>query len=125
MRKVYVAGKFRGKTPWHVHLNVCVAESWAFQVASVGALPLCPHAMYRNYDKTQTDEFWLSGTLEWLKCCDAIAMCPGWEESSGSVAEHKWAVDHGLEVFMLDDPDALNRMREWVGHKLTGGPDAK
>lgn len=114
MKKVYVAGKFRGRTPWQVHVNVCAAEVWAFQVAETGALPVCPHAMYRNFDKTQTDEFWLDGTLELLKCCEAIAMCPEWEVSSGSVGEHAWAVANGLKIFMLDRPNALRRMREWV-----------
>lgn len=97
---VYIASKFRGATPWDVEQNIRRAEEAALQVARAGHVPLCPHTMYRHFDKALPDEFWLAATIALLERCDAILMLPGWESSRGACAELERAQSKlGMRVF--------------------------
>lgn len=96
---VYVAGKFRGRDPWEVHRNVCEAELWAFDVAQLGAMPLCPHTNTAHFDGTLSAEFWLEGTLELLRRCDAVFATPNWTRSAGARAEVADALTRNVPVF--------------------------
>jgi hypothetical protein len=87
MKVIYVAGPFRGETPWQVEENIRIAERTGLRVAKAGHIPLIPHTMYRFFDGSASDEFWLEGTQELLRRCDGIVMSVGWERSSGSKAE--------------------------------------
>ena len=99
-RVIYVAGPFRGKTPWDVEKNIRRAEELAFRVANAGAMPLCPHTMTRYFDKQCTDEFWLAGTLELLERCDAIILTANWEQSTGARGEYDRAGALNLPVLI-------------------------
>jgi hypothetical protein len=90
MRVIYVAGPFRGKTPWDVERNVRRAEEIAYWVSCQGAVALCPHSMYRFFDKTLTDEFWLAATLELATRSDVLFLVPGWTGSEGSLGERRY-----------------------------------
>lgn len=103
MKVVYVAGPFRGQTPWDVECNIRKAEEVAFEVARLGAMPLCPHTMTRYFDRQCTDEFWLEGTLELLRRCDAILLLEGWEASVGSRGELQEAQRLNLPIFFKVD----------------------
>lgn len=108
---VYVAGPFRGKTAWDVERNIREAEELGFRVAQVGAMPLIPHANTRFFNGTLTDEFWLAGTLELLRRCDALVKTHRWEVSSGARAEVKEARALGIPVFSHLD---LVRLKDWI-----------
>lgn len=108
MMVVYVAGPFRGETPWQVELNVRRAEELALEVAKIGAMPLCPHTMTRHFDKLLTDQFWLDGTLELLKRCDAVVLTARWQLSTGTKAEVESAVKQGKPVF-----DSVEELAIW------------
>lgn len=110
MKVVYVAGPFRGSDSWQVENNIRSAENAAFLVACLGAMPMCPHTMTRYFDGTLTDSFWLDGTMELLRRCDAIYMTGDWENSSGSVAEKAEAERLGLPVLLSQQELAL-----WIG----------
>jgi hypothetical protein len=99
MKVVYIAGPFTGKTAWDVECNVREAEKIALQVAKAGAMPLCPHTNSRFFYGQCTADFWYDGTLELLKRCDAIVMLPNWQASKGSLMEHTYAKEHGMQVF--------------------------
>ena len=108
MKVVYVAGKFRGKTAWDVAENVRAAERVGFAVAAAGAMPLIPHANTAHLDGTLTGQFWLDGTMELLRRCDAVMMVPGWPDSKGALAEREEANRLGLPVFDAGDYENLD-----------------
>lgn len=119
---VYVAGKFRGKTPWDVHLNVTHAETFALAVALLGASPLCPHANTAHFDKQLDDKFWLDATARLLEVSDAIVLIPGWRDSAGARNERdladKWKKPifylDGFEAAKVDQNDDYGTFARWV-----------
>jgi hypothetical protein len=96
--KVYIAGPFRAKNSWELECNIREAEQRAYQVARDGMIPVCPHTMYRYFDGTLTDEYWLQATAELLDVCDMVWLGTGWHESVGSVGEAKRATRLGIPV---------------------------
>ena len=98
MKVVYVIGPFRGKTAWDVERNVRSAEAMALEVAKLGAMPLCPHTNTRFFDGQLTAQFWLDGTMELLKRCDAAITVGDWHESKGSCGEVQYCLDKGIPL---------------------------
>lgn len=112
MKVVYIAGPFRASTAWGIAQNVREAERWALEVAKCGAMPLCPHTNTANFHGMLTEEFWIEGTLELLKRCDAALFIPNWMESAGARAEHVYCETNNLPMFgPAHVPGAL---RHWV-----------
>lgn len=111
MKLVYVAGSFRGKTPWDVAQNVRRAEVAGLEVAKAGAMPVIPHANTANFDGQLTGKFWLDGTMEILKRCDAIYVFDRRDltSSSGTRAEHDYAKSVDMPIFFH-----LDRLAEWI-----------
>ena len=110
MKVVYIAGKFRGTNAWEVHQNVQEALKVGFEVAALGAMPLIPHSNTQPFDGTLQDQFWLDGTLELLRRCDAVMTVPNWVRSKGAKAEVDEAKDElGIPVF-----HALDELTEWL-----------
>jgi hypothetical protein len=99
VRVIYVAGPFRGKTAWDVECNIRRAEALALEVSRLGAMPLCPHTNTRFFNGEGTEQFWLDGTMELLKRCDAVVLTEDWERSSGARAEVEMAKHLRLPVF--------------------------
>lgn len=109
MKIIFISGPFRGKTHWDVVRNIRRAEEIALKVAEFGAMPLCPQNNTRNFDGLLTDEFWLEGTLELLRRCDAVLMTGDWKNSSGSLGEEEEAKRIGMPIFY-----SINHLRHWV-----------
>mgnify|MGYP000964497009 CR=1 FL=1 len=49
----------------------------------------------------------LADALELLSCCEAIILCPRWEQSTGCRAEKAFAIHTGIKIHHLDE--FLNR----------------
>lgn len=110
MKVVYIAGPYRGATAWEVEQNIRAAEAMALEVAKRGAMPLCPHTNTRGYFEGQMpNRFWLEGTMELLRRCDAIMCLPTWEQSTGARAERSTAQDLSMPVF-----DDLGKLEAWL-----------
>jgi len=109
MKVIFIAGPFRGATPWDVAQNVRRAEEVGLEVAYCGAMPLIPHANTALFDKQLTDDFWLAGTQELLRRCDAVMIVPGWAKSEGTLAEIELANELDIPVFYR-----LYRLCEWL-----------
>jgi len=99
MKMVYIAGPFRGINSWDMEENIRRAERLALEVWKLRAACICPHANTRYFQNAAPDDIWLNGDLEILKRCDAILMTPDWRRSTGAVAEHDFAITHGIPVY--------------------------
>lgn len=99
MRKlIYIAGRFRAKTPYEIHLNVIHAEAASLRLAKQGYDFICPHTQTQNFQNALPDKRWLEMCLHWLRLCDSIYLLKGWQTSKGSVEEKKVAEELGLEL---------------------------
>lgn len=125
---VYVAGAYRAKTAWEVELNIRSAEAHGLELARHGRgliVPIIPHTMYRFFDGVLPDAFFLEGTKEQMRRCDAVAVAPGWEISKGSAAELEEAERLHLPRFFQPEPAdqaaAILAYAEFedLGHQLT------
>jgi hypothetical protein len=108
MKVVFIAGPFRASTPWKIEQNIRKAETLSLEVAYAGFMPLCPHTNTRFFDGECSDQFWLEGTSELLRRCDALLTVKGWEDSIGARAEvtlakgEKIPIFHSLEDLVLE-----------------------
>ena len=109
MRIVYIAGKYRGPNGWAVAENIRAAERVGFAVAQLGAMPLIPHSNTANFDRTLDDKFWIDGTLELLRRCDAVIMVDGWEHSVGATGERTEAHRLGMPIFYN-----IGQLSDWL-----------
>lgn len=110
MKVVYIAGKYRGPTPWDVEQNIRAAEEVAARVAAMGLMPQVVHPMTRFIGGSNSDEqFWVDGTLEIMRRCDAVVLVPGWDKSTGTRGEIAEARALGIPVFGLESGDDLDR----------------
>lgn len=114
MKVIYIAGPYRGKTRWVVSQNIRRAEELAFAVAELGAMPLCPHANTANFDGELGDAFWLDGTMELLRRCDAAIFTPDWMASRGAMAEHDEALRRRIPCFF-----SVTELERWLVRKTT------
>lgn len=118
MKVIYVAAKFRAPTGWEIHCNVHAAEQWGLRIAECGACPLMPTANTRNFHGLINDAFWIESTLELMRRCDAVFMCPGWENSRGCRGELDEANLRGVPVFY--DIGALRHwLEQFMGEQAT------
>jgi nucleoside 2-deoxyribosyltransferase len=99
VKVIYIAGKYRGPTPWAVEQNIRAAEEVAARVIRAGMMPLCPHKNTAHMEGLADDQFFLDGTLELMRRCDAVLLVPNWHQSEGARAEIVEAERLGLPVF--------------------------
>ncbi len=118
MKIVYIIGPFRGPNSWRVECNVRRAEELALEVACHGMMPLCPHTNTRHFDGLLTASFWLAGTLELARRCDAAICVKGWELSEGSQIAVKDFKSRGVPVF-----DNIKALYSWQAHEIDAGRD--
>lgn len=114
MKIIYIAGPYRAATPWEVECNIRRAEELSLRVALLGAMPLCPHTMARYFDKQSTDTFWLKGTTELLRRCDAAVFTTNWKESEGCRHEHEEARRRGMSCFFDQGVPGMQSLEVWL-----------
>lgn len=126
---VFIAGPFRGSTPWEVEQNIRVAEEWTLKVWEAGAVAICTHTMTRHFDGLLTDEVWLEGIREILTRCDAVFVVPyrdGVPESEGTNAEIALAVRRGIDVYGFGCHLKWRNLLDWIEQfKSEGRSEAK
>lgn len=101
MKITYVAGPYRSDTVAGVKKNIQEAEFWGMEIVQVtnNVYPIIPHTNTAHWEGLRDDTFFLYGTLEAMRRCDAVFACPGWEESKGTKGEIEEANKLGIPVF--------------------------
>jgi len=99
MKIVYIAGPYRAKTAWEIEKNIQRARFRGAEVAAMGAMPIIPHTNTAHFDGIQDDLFWIDGTLELMRRCDAVLLCGQWLASVGTMGEIEEAKRLGIPVF--------------------------
>jgi hypothetical protein len=119
MPRIYVAGKFRAQTPYLIEVNIRRAEDLALQVARLGGIPVCPHTMYRFYQHSLPDQFWIEATLSLLTTCHAMVVNQPYihiADSTGTRGEISYCMEKPLPLF-YDDPTVPNNggaLAKWI-----------
>ena len=107
---VYVAGPYSAPTRFETESNVHRAEALGVQVARAGAYPVIPHSNTRPYfEDLQGHDFWLAGTMQLMRRCDAVILLENWHQSSGAKAEVDEASAIGLPVFTN-----IDALKSWL-----------
>jgi hypothetical protein len=104
---IYVAGPFSGKGPTpearraDTEQKIERAARLGLAVSKLGAYPVVPHSntALPEYEDAQPYEFWIEGTAEMLRRCDAVIFTPDWRDSSGARGEEKLAAELGIPRF--------------------------
>ena len=113
---VYIAGPYRAPTAWMRECQIREAERAGFNVATMGAVPVIPHTMFRFFDGTLVDGYWLDATLSLLDRCDAVLLVGDWERSEGTLGEIQAAKKKRKPVFEL-----AYDLERWLGECATKG----
>jgi nucleoside 2-deoxyribosyltransferase len=114
-RLIYIAGPFRSDSRWQEEQNIRAAEALGYEIALLGAYPVIPHSNTRGYfSDAQPGEFFLDGTLELMRRCDAVIFLPNWQDSTGAIGEHDEAERLGLPVFGCASGDGLRGLAIWL-----------
>jgi len=99
MKLMYIAGRYRSDYPDAVKLNIAAAQHAGMLVAEKGWMPVVPHSNNTGFNSTQIPEFWLEGTLELMRRCDAVFFIQGWGRSPGARAELRKAKMLGMPIY--------------------------
>lgn len=108
VKLVYVAGRYSASSDRTIAENVEAARAVARRVAAAHPLlfPVVPHQLNAGLEGVGDYEWWLAGTLELMRRCDAVVMVTGWEGSRGACAEREEALRLGMPVFVDASDDA-------------------
>lgn len=100
IKVAYIAGPLTAPTQWQREQNIRAAEEVSIAAARIlGVFPYTPHSSARYFWGEISDEFWIEGELEILRRCDMLVLCPGYENSKGTIAEIEEAVRLEKEIF--------------------------
>lgn len=103
MKLVYVAGPYRSETREGVAQNVAAARHVGQLCVRKGWFPVLPTINTAHFDHDfpglADDQYWLDGTMELMRRCDAVVLVDGWQYSSGAQGEIEEARKLGLKVY--------------------------
>jgi len=109
MKLIYISGKYSDINFWKVDFNIRKAKNEAIalirEVGRHGYFPITPHLNTGHFEEREemfegvNFEYWLNGTIELLKRCDAMLLLDNWEDSNGAKKEIEIAVANGMPVY--------------------------
>jgi hypothetical protein len=107
---VYACGPYRSRFGIVGRIwNIIQAWFAGRAIAKAGGLPVVPHCSCALYDDLQSDDFWLAGTMQMMRGCQAVYLMPSWRRSEGSRAEYDEAERLGMPVF-----HDLGSLKSWL-----------
>lgn len=113
MRKVYIAGAMNADNILTMLENISIGIRMGGEVLKLGLAPFVPHfdILFRLQQGKDFDvpmQTYYDYTMEFLKTCDCVLVCPGWENSKGTKAEIAEACSREIPVFF-----SLDRLKEF------------
>jgi putative NIF3 family GTP cyclohydrolase 1 type 2 len=118
MKIVFIAGPFRGDGSREVkEKNIQIAKEFV-QLFIENNIPF--YSPHLNIDQEilslgeDAGKFAWSTNAEFLSRCDALAVLPGWETSSGTKMEIENAKTRSLPIFYLSEDDAIQKITDWL-----------
>ena len=102
MKLIYIAGPYSAPTAWQRECNIRAAEAQCLKLWRVGVPAVCVHTIARHYHDEVPEETAIAIDNEILRRCDAVLLCPGWQDSKGTLAEIDLAASLGKPVFFPD-----------------------
>lgn len=105
MLKIYIAGPYRCKGKCGVDLNhMRRGLRMGVKVLLAGYAPFVPwfdfhHTFMLREGEEVTTEMYQEFSMAWLRAADVVLILPGWETSSGTIAEIEEA--HRLQLPVL------------------------
>ena len=128
IKRVYVAGLL---TPRGYHstspaidylINVREMVKWGLKVWEAGFVPFVPAFdwlfwMVMEEGQHITEPMIKRYSKDWLEVCDALMCTPGWQQSTGTLAEIKFAEEHGIPVFKT-----LEELIKYMEEETDGTP---
>lgn len=112
MKLIYIAGPFSAENDIEIEANIIRAERLGEAVRQAGAFPVIPHANGRAFKHLGTYTYWIEGTLELMKRCDAVILVPGWHTSKGTHGEVAEANARFQPVF-----ETVDQLKVWLAEQ--------
>jgi len=105
MKIVYLAGPYRADTAAEVERNIQNARRYHMALTEAGIFSFCPHVHMAHYDGLQEEQWFLDGTMEMMRRCDALVVMPGHAGSDGTRLEINEAKRIGIDILQLSERD--------------------
>lgn len=102
--KLYIAGAMSANNILKMLENIHRGIDLGSEVLKLGFAPFVPHLdiMFKIVKGRELNiplEYYYNYTMEFLKCCDALLVCPYSEHSKGTQAEIKMAQKLNIPIF--------------------------
>lgn len=104
MKKVYVAGAMSADNILEMLENIHDGVKIGGEILSKGFAPFVPHLdvffkIQGGKDLQIPMEYFYGYTMEFLKACDVVLVCPNWQNSKGTLAEINMAKELNIPVY--------------------------
>ncbi|MBX2866980.1 DUF1937 family protein [Candidatus Kaiserbacteria bacterium] len=117
MKVIFVAGPFRGDGSREAREgNLEKARQYIRRFVEKEIPYYSPHmnTSTTTIDFEGRDPFATALNHQFLDYCDALAVLPGWKDSSGTQEEITRAEEQGKRIFYLEEADAFEAMKKYL-----------
>lgn len=112
MDKIYIAGPLNSNAEGYI-INLHNMFKTGNTVRKMGASPHIPGRDWMDgfFDGTLDYNSYFNDNLVWLKTCDAVMLCDGYQNSKGAMREKEIAESCGMPIFdnLIDLKAYINR----------------
>jgi len=134
-KRVYVAGPYSGDNVLTVLDNISQARRAAALVFRAGWAPFCPHHdadysahMTKAEHAAMDVDYYKQLSMAYVEVADVVLLLPGWENSSGCLAEKARAEELGipwtqLTEIMLDARNPISYIRDILSEAVGIDPE--
>jgi len=99
---LYIIGPYRSDSENGVLHNIMNAYRAMESCWKAGIIPICPHTNSMFTGGLIPDEEILRGYRKVVSRCDGVILLEGYRESNGSMDELQEAIQHRLEIWVID-----------------------